>query len=155
MDKNTNYFQVNNSGEGFILTDRIQFNWLEIIKYPLPLTIGLILFLKPTPVLGIFLGLGLGLFYLIFRAFAWFFYKELTIDKNKRTVRLNHKFLDKTYGADLIDKDFKLEKIKFIKIEQSGKTKFLLRYETYKVNDILIIKSENQMETIKSALVGI
>jgi len=67
-------------------------------------------------------------------------------------VRLNRKILSSLRQSEIIDKKFNFEKVRFIKMEQSGKVKFILRYETYKTYDIMIIKSTEQKETIENAL---
>ena len=153
MDKNSKYFHLSDTSERFYLNDRVEMNLKEIIMYPLPLTIGLILFFEDVSVvLGLLIGTFFGILYVIFRGFAWFIYKELIIDKNKMTVRLNRKFLSSLRQSEIIDKKFQFEKVRFIKMEQSGKVKFILRYETYKTYDIMIIKSMEQKETIENAL---
>jgi hypothetical protein len=137
----------------FSLNDRIEVNWKEIILYPLPLTIGLMFFFEDISILlGLIIGIFFGVLYLAFRAFAWFIYKELIIDKNKLTVRLNQRFLSSMRQSEIIDTEFNFDKISFIKMEKSGNIKFILRYETYKKYDFLIIKSKEDKDRIEQAL---
>jgi len=151
MDENSVYFQVNNTSDFFILNDRIEINWFEILIYPtgiflfLFLSTGNLLATIPVTILVAFI-------YTLFRYFSWFFYTEFIINKTDGSVNLIKKRLNTTYSTTPIDKVFEFNKIIFIKHERSGKDKYLLTYQTYKTFEIMVIKSMKHKDFIENEL---
>jgi hypothetical protein len=154
MDEKSKYYHIRNSKKHFILDDRIEINWIEILLYPSAIFLFLF-FGTGNLIIAIPITILVGLFYTIFRYLAWFFYSELTINKTDGSVMLINKFIDKVRSTDLIDKTFQLDKVEFKKQERSGKTKYLLTYQTHKQNDIMVVKSEEHKLIIENGLKNI
>ena len=123
MDEKSKYYHITETENAFVLDDRVEINWIEIILYPTAIFIFLFLgtgFLIPSVAVTIVVAI----LYTILRFFAWFIYKEIVIDKNNGTIIQKNKFISKVKRVLEIDKNFNFEKLNFIEQSRSGQTKY-------------------------------
>ena len=126
MNENEDYFRTSKNGTIHTLSDRIPFNWKELLLWTSTSFIFLIWFL----------GIGIGIFvafltligYTIYRFASWIYYSELKIDeKSGKIIRLK-KFLDRTQKTELISENFNPNRFEYSELTRSGKTKFLMNF---------------------------
>lgn len=149
MDEKSKYYHITETKNSFILDDRVEINWIEILLYPTAIFLFLFIgtgYLIPS----IAVTIVVAILYTIFRFFAWFIYKEVVINLNDGTIIQRKKFISKVKSIIKIDKDFNFEKLTFIEQTRSGQTKFILQYKTYKTFDLLIIKNQEQKQLIEN-----
>ena len=151
MNENEDYFRTSKNGTIHTLSDRIPFNWKELLLWTSTSFIFLIWFL----------GIGIGIFvafltligYTIYRFASWIYYSELKIDeKSGKIIRLK-KFLDRTQKTELISENFNPNRFEYSELTRSGKTKFLMNYRTHKSNELLILKNKEDKELIEKYIV--
>lgn len=151
MNKNSNYFHVQHAQNFFMLDNRTELDYFEILAYPVPVYLCLLFvtnnFLIPIPLTVLIGGL-----YFLFRYFSWLFFTEFRIDKRNRNVMLVKKKLAKVSTKILIDEKFDFNKLYFEKHEKSGKDQYLMIYKTYKKYPILVLKSENHKNFVEKEL---
>ncbi|NJB72907.1 hypothetical protein GGR42_003405 [Saonia flava] len=147
MNEREDYFRISKNGHVHTLSDRIPFNWKELMIWTSTSFIFLIWFL----------GIGIGIFiailtligYIFYRFASWICYSELKIDeKSGKLIRLK-KILDRTQKTELISEKFHPNRFEYSELTRSGKTKFLMNYRTHKNNELLILKNKTDKEQIE------
>jgi len=147
MNEREDYFRISKNGHVHTLSDRIPFNWKELIIWTSTSFIFLILFL----------GFGVGIFvailtligYTFYRFASWIYYTELKIDEQTGKITRLKKILDRTQKAELIADKFDPNRFEYSELTRSGKTKFLINYRTHKNNELLILKNKSDKELIE------
>lgn len=147
MNEREDYFRISKNGHIHKMSDRIPFNWKELMIWTSASFIFLILFL----------GIGVGIFiailtligYTIYRFASWFYYSELIIDEKSGKITLLKKILDRTQKTELITEKFDPNRFEYSELTRSGKTKFLMNYRTHKNNELLILKNKADKELIE------
>tara|TARA_R110002072_G_scaffold174802_6_gene330427 strand:- start:4769 stop:5251 length:483 start_codon:yes stop_codon:yes gene_type:complete len=148
MNEQEEYFRISKNGHIHTLSDRIPFNWKELLIWTSTSFIFLILFL----------GIGVGIFiavltligYVLYRFTSWIYYSELKIDeKSGKIIRLK-KILDRTQKTELITDKFDPNRFEYSELTRSGKTKFLMNYRTHKDYELLILRNENDKKLIEN-----
>lgn len=147
MNEREDYFRISKNGHVHTLSDRIPFNWKELLIWTSTSFIFLIWFL----------GIGIGIFvailtligYTIYRFASWIYYSELKIDEKSGELTRLKKILYRTQKTELISEKFDPNRFEYSELSRSGKTKFLLNYRTHKNNELLIIKNKTDKEQIE------
>ncbi len=147
MNEHEDYFRISQNGHVHTLSDRIPFNWKELLIWSASSFIVLIFIL----------GIGLGIFvailtligYIFYRFISWFYYSELHIDEKKGELTRTKKILNRTQTIELISDKFEPNRFEFTELNRSGKTKFLMNYRTHKNNELLIIKNKADKELVE------
>ncbi|MBQ0769448.1 MAG: hypothetical protein KBT58_09155 [Bizionia sp.] len=141
------YFRISKNGHIHTLSDRISFNWKELLMWTFTSFLFLIWLL----------GIGIGIFiailtlmgYIIYRFASWIYYSELKIDEKSGKLTRLKKILDRTQKTELINEKFDPNRFEYTELTRSGKTKFLLSYRTHKNNELLIIRNKTDKEQIE------
>ncbi len=147
MNENEDYFKISKNEHVHTLSDRIPFNWKELMIWTPASFIFLIWFL----------GIGVGIFvailtligYTFYRFASWIYYTELKIDERTGKITRLKKILDRTQKTELIADKFDPNRFEYSELNQSGKTKFLMNYRTHKNNELLILKNKMDKELIE------
>ena len=147
MNENENYFRISKNGTIHTLSDRIPFNWKEMMIWTSTSFIFLIWFL----------GIGVGIFvailtligYTFYRFASWIYYTELKIDEKSGKITRLKKILERTQKTELIADKFEPNRFEYSELTRSGKTKFLMNYQTHKKNELLILRNESDKEIIE------
>jgi len=147
LNENEDYFRISKNGDIHTLSDRIPFNWKELMIWTSASFIFLIWFL----------GIGVGIFvsiltligYTLYRFASWIYYTELKIDEKSGKVTRLKKILDRTQKMELIAEKFDPNRFEYSELTRSGKTKFLMNYRTHKNNELLILKNKADKELIE------
>lgn len=147
MNQDEDYFRISKNGHIHTLSDRMPFNWKELMIWTSASFIFLIWFL----------GIGIGIFvailslvgYIFYRFASWIYYTELKIDEKSGKITRLKKILDRTQKTELISDKFESRRFEYSELTRSGKTKFLMNYQTHKKNKLLILKNESDKELIK------
>lgn len=100
MNEREDYFRISKNGHVHTLSDRIPFNWKELLIWTSTSFIFLIWFL----------GIGIGIFvailtligYTIYRFASWIYYSELKIDEKSGELTRLKKILYRTQKTELI-----------------------------------------------------
>ncbi|AXP81607.1 hypothetical protein CJ739_2534 [Mariniflexile rhizosphaerae] len=148
MNEREDYFRISKNGHIHTMSDRIPFNWKELLIWTSTSFIFLILFL----------GIGVGIFvailtligYVLYRFASWIFYSELQIDEKSGKITRLKKILDRTRKTELIADKFDPNRFEYSELTRSGKTKFLMNYRTHKDNELLILRNENDKKLIEN-----
>ncbi|WP_336127891.1 hypothetical protein [Mesoflavibacter sp. CH_XMU1422-2] len=147
MNEREDYFRISKNGHVHTLSDRIPFNWKELMIWTSTSFIFLIWFLGIG--IGIFIALLTLIGYIFYRFASWIYYSELKIDeKSGKLIRLK-KIHDRTQKTELISEKFDPNRFEYSELTRSGKTKFLMNYRTHKNNELLIIKNKTDKEQIE------
>lgn len=147
MNEKEDYFRISKNGHVHTLSDRIPFNWKELLVWTSTSFIFLIWFL----------GIGIGMFvailtligYMLYRFASWIYYSELKIDEQSGKITRIKKIFDRTQKTELIADKFDINRFEYSKLTRSGKTKFLMNYRTHKNNELLIIKNKTDKKMIE------
>ncbi len=147
MNEKEDYFRISKNGTIHTLSDRILFNWKEILIWTFTSFIFLIFILGIK--IGIFVAILNLIGYIIYRFAAWIYYSELKIDKKSRKIVRLKKILDRTQKIELISEKFDPNRFEYSELTRSGRTKFLMSYRTHKINELLILKNVSDKKLIK------
>ena len=99
--------------------------------------------------IGIFIAILTLVCYTIYRFASWFYYSEIKIDEKSGKLYRIKKILDRTQKTELISNKFEPNRFEFFELTRSGKTKFLMNYQTHKKNELLIIRNKTDKELIE------
>jgi len=150
MNNQEGYFRISKNGHIHTLSDRIPFNWKELVIWTS--TSFLLLIFFGGFLAGILISILTLIGYTLFRFASWIYYSEIEIDeKSGKLVRLK-KILNKTQKVDLITDKFDPSRFEFTELNRSGNTKFLMIYRTHKNHELLIFKNEVDKEFVKKYL---
>ncbi len=147
MNEKEDYFRISKNGTIHTLSDRILFNWKELLIWTFTSFIFLIFFLGIK--IGIFVAILNLIGYIIYRFAAWIYYSELKIDEKSRKIVRLKKILDRTQKIELISEKFDPNRFEYSELTRSGRTKFLMSYRTHKINELLILKNVSDKKLIK------
>ncbi len=140
MNEKEDYFRISKNGAIHILRDRIPLSWKTLIVWPF------VSFIITVYWLGLLVGIIIAILtlvgYILYRFTAWIFYSEIHIDEEKRECTLHKKILNRTQSVHIVTDTFDPNQFKFIPIQRSGKSKYLMQYRTHKNYDLLILKNE-------------
>ncbi len=147
MNENEDYFRISKNRNIHTLSDRIPFNWKELMIWTSVSFIFLIWFL----------GIGVGIFvailtligYTFYRFASWIYYTELKIDEQTGKITRLKKILDRTQKTELIANKFDPNRFEYSELNRSGKTKFLMNYRTHKNIELLILRNKTDKELIE------
>ncbi|WP_179319458.1 hypothetical protein [Winogradskyella helgolandensis] len=147
MNEHEDYLRISKNGHVHTLSDRIPFNWKELLIWTSTSFVFLIWFL----------GIGIGIFvailtligYTIYRFTSWIYYSELKIDEKSGKLTRLKKILDRTQNTELISETFDPNRFQYSALTRSGKTKYLMIYRTHKNNELLILKNKTDKEQIE------
>ncbi|PIB27867.1 hypothetical protein [Maribacter sp. 4G9] len=147
MNEKEDYFRISKNGHVHTLSNQIPFKWKEMIIWT-STTLFLLIY---------FLGIGVGIFvafltwigYMLYRFAAWIYHSELNIDEKSGKIIQLKKTLGKTRKINMITEKFDPERIEYLELIRSGKTKFLLNYRTHKDNVLLILKSKTDKDQVE------
>jgi len=153
MKEETKYFQISKKGHLHILSDRIPVNWVEVLIFPIPFFIVLTLFSHW--IVGLIISVLSGILYLLFRFASWIFYSELIIDDHKQNLVRQTKFLEKITKTEIITDKIEVDRFKFEELHRSGKIKYLMKYETFKDFDLIILRNKTDKKLIVEFLKNI
>jgi hypothetical protein len=146
MVKNTKYYTLNRGKKKYILSGRMAINWTEVILFPIPFFVVLLLFGGVVP--AVIITPLMFLLYFLFRYTAAVYYKDYAISLEDKQFTSTQMLFGKPRHLDLIDKKFNIQKIQFIEINRGGMVKYLLRYVNQKNYDLLIVRSEKDKKEI-------
>ncbi|MGM0635967.1 MAG: hypothetical protein ACQESK_07860 [Bacteroidota bacterium] len=147
MDKKEDYFRISKEGHFHILSDRIPFNWKELMVFTPASFIFLIWFFGV--IVGVFITIITLLLYTFFRFAAWIFYSEILIDEKSGKITRLKKVLHRTHKKELITQKFDPNQFEYLKLKRSGNTKYLLNYRTHKDNELVILRNKVDKELIE------
>jgi|SRR5690606_32080927 len=150
MNEKEDYFKISKNGNIHTLSDRIPFNWKELVIWTSASFLFLIFFVGL--VAGILIAILTLIGYTLYRLTSWIYYSEIEIDEKSGKVIRFKKLLNRTQKVDLITDKFELSRFEFSELNRSGKTKFLMIYRTHKNHELLILKNEADKEIIKKYL---
>ena len=147
MNEREEYFRISKNGDIHTLSDRIPFDWKELMIWTSVSFIFLIWFF----------GIGVGIFiailtligYTLYRFASWIYYTELKIDEKSGNITRLKKILNRTQKTELITDKFDPNQFEYSELTRSGKTKFLMNYRTHKNNELLILKNKAVKEQIE------
>ena len=147
VNEHENYFRFFKNGNIHTLSDRIPFKWNELMIWTSSSFIFLIWFL----------GIGVGIFvailtligYTLYRFASWIYYTEVKINEKTGNIIQLKKILNRTHKTELIANKFDSKRFEYLKLTRSGKTKFVLNYQTHKNNELLILKNKADKELIE------
>ncbi len=130
MNENEDYFRISKNGHIHTLSDRIPFNWKELMVFSSASLIFMIWFL----------GIGIGILvailtligYVFYRFASWIYYSELKIDEQTGKITRLKKILDRTQKTELIANKFDSNRFEYSELTRSGKTKYSMNYRTHK-----------------------
>lgn len=145
------YFNLKEVEGVHILSDRMDFKWLEVVIFPLSFFV-LMMIIFSNPLIALQISIIVGLFYFIFRFFAFIYYTELSINMSNENLMLTKKLFNKTKSVEIITDKAEFENFHFQELKRSGKTKYLLKYKTYKDTNLLIIKTPEDKKIIENYL---
>ncbi|WP_431127037.1 hypothetical protein [Flagellimonas flava] len=147
MNENEKYFKISKSGHVHTLSSRTPFKWKELMIWTSASFVFLLIWTGWLAVLLITILTSVG--YMLYRFAAWVFYAELKIDeKSGKIIRLK-KFLDSVQKEELIAENFDPNRFEFTELIRSGKTKYLMSYRTHKNNELLILRSRADKESVQ------
>lgn len=147
MNEREDYFRISKNEDIHIMSDRIPFNWKELMIWTSTSFIFMIWFF----------GIGVGFFvailtligYTFYRFASWIYYTELEIDERTGKVTRLKKILNRTQKIELITERFDPNRFEFSELTRSGKTKYLMNYRTHKNYELLILKNKTDKELIE------
>lgn len=88
--------------------------------------------------------------YTFFRFASWIYYSEIKIDeKSRKLIRLK-KIFNQIKTVDLITNKFDPNRFEYKELTRSGKTKFLMNYQTHKNHELLILQNVNNKNLIEN-----
>jgi len=147
MNEHEDYFRFSKNGDVHTLSNRIPFKWKELLLWTSASFIFTIYFLGLA--IGIYVAILTLIGYIFYRFAAWIYYSEIKInDKNGKMTRLK-KILNRTHKTELITENFDSSRFEYADLSRSGKNKFLIRYNTHKKHDLLILKNKKDKEKFK------
>lgn len=128
----------------YIISNRSSITITEVLVFPLISFLALGIFFNW--LVGLIVGALNLLLYPLVRFSSWIFYKELYI-KGEDFYEIS-KFLNKSYSTRLITANFEKKNLKIITSQRGGKTKYTLKYQTHKLNDLMIFENEIDISSI-------
>jgi hypothetical protein len=142
---------IEEKNDKIVLSDRMKINWKEIILFPIPFFIVMLIITQKW-ILALIIGLFAGVLYMIFRFSAWILYSEIHIDSQKRNLKKITMLFDKVKKIKIITDKLSVENFEFKKLERSGKLKYLMNYKTHKDNTLLILKNKSDKDYISELI---
>jgi hypothetical protein len=152
VNHTSTYYHLEESDDFFVLNDRVEVSWKQILLYPIPLGLLTCVLSGGSLLVGAGFALVFGFLYLIFRYSAWFVYKELRINKSNGEVLLIQKILQKDLSSTQLDKTYSVDAIKFERHERSGQLRYILLYVTHQDHSVMVVKSERDRNIIEQRL---
>jgi hypothetical protein len=163
LDEHSKYYSFRTEEDTLILSDRLEINWREILIFPLPLFIVIIIvpglwytpgvWLSPGLWIGaFFIAVLIGFLYILLRYTASIYYSEIKINPQKGTLTSVKILFGKVRSVDVITSNFKVDHFDYIELNRSGKTKYLLCYKTHKDHNLLVIKSTEDKQQIENRI---
>lgn len=92
--------------------------------------------------------------YTLFRFASWIYYSEIKIDEKSRELIRLKKILNRIQTTDLITNKFDPNRFEYKKLTRSGKTKFLMNYQTHKNHELLILQNADNKNLIENYIRG-
>lgn len=140
MNEKEDYFRITKTKNSHILSNRIPISLKQIILIP---TITCIMMIILTGwLVGLVTGVITMIGYILYRFASWLYYSEIEINEKSGHITLTVKLLNQIQKTELITRQYNINNFEFSEINQSGKTKFLLKYKTHKNHELLILKNE-------------
>tara|TARA_R100001369_G_scaffold1830_1_gene5973 strand:- start:5409 stop:5906 length:498 start_codon:yes stop_codon:yes gene_type:complete len=148
LNEKEDYFKISKNGNIHTLSDRIPLNWKEVLI--LPISTFLVMLFVTGWLIGLIVAIISAVGYTLYRFASWIYYSEILIDeKSGKLIRLK-KILNRTQTTDLITDKFDPNRFEYSELTRSGKTKFLMKYQTHKNHELLILKNKADKELIEN-----
>ena len=152
MNEKEQYYSFTKHNNIHILSDRMPFNWKEVLIFTVTSFTFLIWFMGF--LIGIYIFLLTQLGYILYRFSSSIYYTEIHFnEKTKRMVKLK-KLFNSVKNSELIANSFDNNNFDFIELTRSGKTKYVLNYKTHKNNELLIIKNIDDKKQIENYIIN-
>ena len=148
-----NHIKIIQSNNSHIISDRIPLNWKEIAVTSLSLFLIIAFFIEL--IVGVLVGLLMLIFYTLIRFTAWVYYYEIHINTKSNELRVVKKILNKVKSNELITNKFEVGNLSFKALIRSGETKYLMMYCNHKENDLLIVKSKEDKDSIEKYIMKV
>lgn len=149
MNFDSKKIEINKSTELISVSDRMSIKFGAILIL-LTFTFALSTFFFG--IIGIVYSVLFSLGYILFRYFAWVFWKKVEINTEHNTLTIAHMFVNKEKGKKVITQKFNMSNFILKEFEQSGMKRAMLQYKTHKLVDLILLTHEKDIEEVKSQL---
>lgn len=128
------------------ISDRMTMKVSEIIVF-LVVTSSIAIFILGLT--GIIYSLLFSSGYILFRYFAWVFWKRIEIDFKNRRLTVTDMVLNNRKSTEILTNQFDPSKLILREYEQSGMKRALIQYKNHKVNDLLLLTHPADIDVIR------
>ncbi len=140
MKTNNITYTIKKEESSVILDNQAKINWKEVLYYPLPLML-LILLLTRILIAAILLGALVTLLFVLYKILTWAYHFQIRIDFATNELTKVTLILTNIRSKEIITNRFNPEKLLYKKLIRSGTEKYVLSYQTHKIHDLYIFEN--------------
>ncbi|MCB9173723.1 MAG: hypothetical protein H6589_03865 [Flavobacteriales bacterium] len=149
MNFESNKIQLTIFNGKFLISDRMPIKYLEITAFLILCSIFSIFFLG---LAGIIYSIIFCLGYILFRFFAWIIWKKIEINIESRKLTTTRMVFNKETKTDIITNKFDFSNLILKEFEQSGMKRGMIQYKNHKLNDLMLLTHQKDIELLKNEL---